>query len=171
MQDVAAAGGNPEYCQVVDAVQTHGEAGRGSAGFFAPPAEAMEQSVCIYGLRWLLRLNQTGIVTPSLSVNTFDSGEVLNKGFAVVNTDTGHEPIAGSNLSIWALLDVGVPNKPARFDNLHRAVHDVTVAAKQLVTAYYNGDISFAYFDGCSTGGRQGMVEAIHYPDDYDGII
>ena len=50
-------------------------------------------------------------------------------------------------------------------------MHQVTVAAKQYVEAYYSGPIDYAYFDGCSTGGRQSMVEGTRYPVDYDGLI
>jgi feruloyl esterase len=47
----------------------------------------------------------------------------------------------------------------------------VTVATKQYVELYYGAPIDRAYFDGCSTGGRQSMVEGTRYPDDYDGLI
>jgi hypothetical protein len=47
----------------------------------------------------------------------------------------------------------------------------VTVATKQYVEAYYSQPIDIAYFDGCSTGGRQSMVEGTHYPVDCDGLI
>jgi feruloyl esterase len=46
------------------------------------------------------------------------------------------------------------------------------VAAKQIVKDYYNSrTISHAYFDGCSNGGKMGLIEATRYPDDYDGVI
>jgi feruloyl esterase len=51
-------------------------------------------------------------------------------------------------------------------------VHDVTLAAKQLVKDYYHSaTISHSYFDGCSNGGKMGLIEAIRFPNDYDGII
>jgi feruloyl esterase len=176
VQDVAASGSTPEYCQVVGAIETHGDGGQGSAGFLLRLPQQWNNRFVFMGCGGpcgsIGTLDfQTGIVTPSLSVNAVDSAEALGLGYAVVNTDTGHEPIAGSNLQPWALLDVGVPNKPALYDNLYRAVHHVTLPAKQLVEEYYNGGISYAYFDGCSTGGRQGMVEATKYPEDYDGVI
>jgi len=176
VQDVAASGTTPEYCQIVGAVETHGPDGSGSAGFLLRLPKLWNSRFVFMGCGGpcgsIGTLNfKTGIVAPSLSVNTVDSGKVLGLGYAVVNTDTGHEPIAGSNLQPWALLDVGKPNKPALYDNLYRSVHQVSVHAKQLVEEFYNGDISYAYFDGCSTGGRQAMVEASRYPEDYDGVI
>jgi feruloyl esterase len=64
-----------------------------------------------------------------------------------------------------------VPNTPAIIDFFYRAVHQVTVAAKQLVQGYYNAPIHYAYFDGCSTGGRQSLMEGDRYPEDFDGLI
>jgi hypothetical protein len=45
------------------------------------------------------------------------------------------------------------------------------VAAKQYVEAYYSRPIDYAYFDGCSTGGRKSLMEGTRYPVDYDGLI
>ena len=53
----------------------------------------------------------------------------------------------------------------------YRAVHEMTVAAKAIVAAFYGGGPRLSYWNGCSTGGRQGLMEALRYPADYDGII
>jgi feruloyl esterase len=53
----------------------------------------------------------------------------------------------------------------------YRATHEMTVKAKQIVKAYYDRNAQYAYFKGCSTGGRMALMEAQRYPDDYDGII
>jgi feruloyl esterase len=53
----------------------------------------------------------------------------------------------------------------------YRAVHEMTVAAKVLVAAFYGGPPRLSYWNGCSTGGRQGLMEAQRFPGDYDGII
>jgi hypothetical protein len=60
---------------------------------------------------------------------------------------------------------------PAIIDFYYRAVHQVTLATKQYVEAYYSQPIDYAYFDGCSTGGRQSLMEGTRYPVDYDGLI
>ena len=61
---------------------------------------------------------------------------------------------------------------PKVIDYYYRAVHDVTLAAKTLVKSYYHAEtIRRSYFDGCSNGGKMGMMEASRYPADYDGII
>jgi feruloyl esterase len=190
VQTVAASGANPQYCQVVGVVQTEADdvvTGDSDESWSDDPLISSAGFLLRLPMTWNNRFvfmgcggscgsigsrnSATGIVTPSLSVNGVDSAEALNNGFAVVNTDTGHEAIAGSNLPQWSLLDVGVPNKPALDDFDYRSVHDITIATKQLVSKYYADDIDFAYFDGCSTGGRQAMDEADDYPEDYDGII
>jgi feruloyl esterase len=53
----------------------------------------------------------------------------------------------------------------------YRAVHEMTVKAKALIAAYYGNGPNFSYWNGCSAGGRQGLVAAQRYPDDFDGII
>ena len=65
-----------------------------------------------------------------------------------------------------------MPDTPKVVDYYFRAVHDVTVAGKQMVKAFFNAPrIDRAYFDGCSNGGRMAFVQATRFPDDYDGII
>ena len=53
----------------------------------------------------------------------------------------------------------------------YRAVHGMTVAAKALIAAFYGEGPKLAYFEGCSSGGRQALMEAQRFPEDYDGIV
>jgi feruloyl esterase len=96
--------------------------------------------------------------------NGLDSSmdELLRRGYATASTDTGHR----SSDQWWA---VGHPEKAA--DYLYRAKHVTTVAAKAIVAAYYGQAPSHSYFSSCSNGGRQGLIEAQRYPDDFDGLI
>jgi feruloyl esterase len=88
----------------------------------------------------------------------------LEKGYAVAGTDTGH---AGAGIdSTWAHGDM---EKIANYG--HAAVHRVTVAAKFLIERHYAASISRSYFAGCSNGGRQGLMSAQRYPEDFDGVI
>ena len=76
-----------------------------------------------------------GSVTAT-SVNPVDNAEALGLGFAVVNTDTGHEQDTSTVLLTWAVSETGAVNMPAIIDFFYRAVHQVTVATKQYVQAY-----------------------------------
>jgi hypothetical protein len=87
----------------------------------------------------------------------------LAEGYAVAGSDGGHE---GSPLD--AGFAAGHPEKLIDFG--YRAVHEMTVAAKHVVDAYYDKPAERALFASCSTGGRQALMEAWRYPDDYDGI-
>ena len=85
-------------------------------------------------------------------------------GYAVASTDTGHGP--GITDASWA---VGHPEKVVDFG--WRAVHLTTVAGKTLAAAFYGAPPTRSYFSSCSNGGRQGLMEAQRFPEDYDGII
>jgi feruloyl esterase len=88
----------------------------------------------------------------------------LRKGYATASTDTGHR--GGGTDASWA---VGHPEKVVDFG--HRAIHETAVAAKAAIAAFYGGAPKRSYFNSCSNGGRQALMEAQRYPADYDGII
>ena len=88
----------------------------------------------------------------------------LQEGYAVTNTDTGHSGGVGD--FSWA---VGHPEKLT--DYAYRAVHEVTIASRALTTAFYSKSPDKSFWNGCSTGGRQGLMEALRYPEDYDAIV
>lgn len=87
----------------------------------------------------------------------------LARGYAVANTDTGHEGTGAD-----ASFAIGHPEKLV--DHAWRAVHEMTVKSKQIIQEYYSTPPRVSYWTGCSTGGRQGLKEAQWFPDDYDGI-
>ncbi|HEY2460340.1 MAG TPA: tannase/feruloyl esterase family alpha/beta hydrolase [Candidatus Acidoferrum sp.] len=88
----------------------------------------------------------------------------LKLGFAVASTDTGHQ---GSPIdSSWA---PGHPEKVVDFG--YRAIHEMTTQAKAIVQAFYGDAPKRSYFTGCSNGGRQALMEAQRYPEDYDGVV
>ena len=89
-------------------------------------------------------------------------GPALKRGYATAGTDTGHK---GSDAK-WAL---GQPEKIK--DYAWRANHLTAEATKALIKAYYASAPSRAYFQGCSNGGREALMEAQRFPGDYDGIV
>ena len=94
-------------------------------------------------------------------------GIAIGQGYATASTDTGHAaPTNGGVGAAWAL---GHPEKIADFG--YRAIHLMTQIAKSLVVAYYGSNAQHSYFSACSNGGRQALMEAQRYPEDYDGII
>ena len=161
-RDVPAAAPHTEYCDVNGSLETNGEgADPGSANFEAMlPAKWNGKFVFrgVGGLAGSLRS----------SANPVDEDLFLARGYATAITDTGHV----STDPNWEFVSPGKPNTPKIVDYFYRAVHQVTLAAKQIVKDYYSsGTISHSYFDGCSNGGKMGLIEATRYPDDYDGVI
>ena len=102
--------------------------------------------------------------TPNYGRNGRDGAmdEIVRRGYATASTDTGHKNTDG----FWA---VGHPEVAA--DYLFRAKHVTTVAAKAVIAAFYGRSPSHSYYSSCSNGGREGLIEAQRYPDDFDGLI
>ncbi len=104
--------------------------------------------------------NGNGGWTGSIAPAVLAAG--VEHGYASAMTDTGHQ--GGS-----ASFALGHPEKLIDFG--YRSTHEMTVAAKAIVRAYYGESPKLSYFTGCSAGGRQGLMEAQRFPDDYDGIV
>lgn len=164
--DVPAAAPNPEYCAVIGTLNTSGhQTPPGSAGFEVRlPTASWNGKFLFFGVGGL-----AGSTYAGLAANPVDVAQALVKGYATAITDTGH--LGGGTDASWALIRPDVPDRAKVADYYYRATHEVTVAAKALVEAFYGQEISYAYFDGCSNGGHQAMTEASDYPNDYDGIV
>lgn len=115
---------------------------------------------------WTQRYLQTGCggLCGSLNIRVGAADgcpTVKANGFVTASTDMGHEGPSG---------EFGLdPQKRADF--AYRGVHLTALAAKALIRVYYGQAERYAYFDGCSDGGREALVEAQRYPDDFNGII
>lgn len=96
----------------------------------------------------------------SISYRALAAG--LKQGYATASNDTGHQDRGASFV-------MGHPEK--LIDFAHRAMHEMTVQAKKLVRSFYHEEIQLSYYQGCSTGGRQGLMAAQRYPADFDGVI
>jgi feruloyl esterase len=103
-----------------------------------------------------------GFFAGSIQGTAMDMPEALRLGYATAGTDTGHQEQGGD----WA---IGHPEK--MIDFAYRSTHEMTVKSKEIIKSFYGRAAAYSYFKGCSTGGRQALMEAQRYPDDYDGII
>ena len=149
---VAAAGfkGLPAFCRI-------------QATLTPTPDSDIKVEVWMPASGWNGKLVGIGNGVWAGSISYVQLGDPLSRGYAVAATDTGH---TGAGLSAdWA---VGHPEKLTDFG--YRAVHDMTVAAKAAIRDFYGDGPRISLWNSCSTGGRQGLMEAYRYPRDYDAI-
>jgi feruloyl esterase len=157
MVDVGQAS---EHCHVEGEAMTEGEgAAQGSAGF-----------VLDLPARWNGKL-------------LFDGGGGLNgylpqpkkqylaEGYAALGTDGGHRSANPMADVAWMKLPSGAPNETAITDYLHRAIPQVNLRVRPIVSRYYGGEIRRAYFMGCSNGGREALFQSQHSTQLFDGFI
>jgi Tannase and feruloyl esterase len=98
------------------------------------------------------------------SINYFALADDLKRGYAAAATDTGHEGDAED--ASWAYKH---PERIVDFG--YRALHATAENAKALIQAFYSNQARHSYFDSCSDGGREGLMEAQRFPSDFDGIL
>jgi feruloyl esterase len=144
---------DPGICRIV-AITTHPPAGDKVRIWIAIPASNWNGRFLGTGGGGFVGGQLTGVNQP------------VSQGFAAGATDTGHE---GGNPS-FALDANGRLNWQAIRNFAHVGIHEMTVTGKALTEAMYGVAPRYSYFNGCSTGGRQGLMEAQRYPQDYDGI-
>jgi tannase/feruloyl esterase len=93
----------------------------------------------------------------------------IREGYSTAATDCGHTGPAGTGS--WALNGDGTLNDALIKDFASAGIHDMSVVGKAVTKADYTRQASYSYFNGCSTGGREGLLEARRYPADYNGIV
>ena len=149
-----AANNRPEFCRVT-AITTHPPAGDRITIWIGLPASGWNGRFQGVGGGGFSGGSANGITA------------AVAQGYAAGSTDTGHSGGSGS----FALDSSGHLNWLLIRDNAYLGIHEMTVTGKALVEAFYGHTPQHAYFNGCSTGGRQGLSEAQRYPADYDGIL
>jgi tannase/feruloyl esterase len=149
-ESLHAAGGS-EFCRVLLQVQ---------------PEIRIEVSLPANWNRRLYMFGNGGYAGESLEApnRVASRNTALKMGFAVTQTNTGHdavrEPLATFTLNQQKLLDYAF-----------RSLHVTAETAKRVTEAYYGSRPARSYYNGCSTGGRQGLIFAQRYPDDFDGLV
>src|ERR1700683_5493511 len=112
--------------------------------------------------KWNGKLESVGNGAWAGRISYRDLASAVSAGYSAARTDTGPSETT-------AAFVVGHPER--LIDFAYRAVHEMTVAAKAIAATYYGTSPAHAYFNGCSTGGRQALTEAQRFPADYDGIV
>ena len=132
-------------------------------------APAIKFEVHLPLANWTQRYLQNGCggLCGSISV-AFDQASrcapALSGEFVVAATDMGTAIQRGEPLGSFATD----PQK--RIDFAYRGNHETALVAKALIRAFYGQGPRYSYFAGCSDGGREAMIEAQRFPDDFDGI-
>lgn len=115
---------------------------------------------------WNGKFQQVGNGGWAGSIPTHSLAVALQRGYASAGTNTGHDEGHPDGPAAWA---IGHPEK--LIDYGHRSLHETTVVAKELLRSFYGKGPEYSYFVGCSNGGRQALMEAQRYPEDFNGII
>ncbi|TIC82677.1 tannase/feruloyl esterase family alpha/beta hydrolase [Nocardioides sp. GY 10127] len=147
--EVVDDGETAPYCQVTGTIA---------------PADTIVVRLPLEG--WTQRYLQTGCGglcgSSNISYTQTEGCTVVEDGtIASATTDMGHQ---GGNDGSWAA------DAQAALDFSYRGVHVTSLVAKEMITQFYGHAPRFSYFDGCSDGGREALMEAQRYPDDFDGI-
>jgi len=148
---VPASGDLPEYCHITGQIL---------------PEVRFELSLPASWNNRFYMFGNGGYAGETLStqgrVNTRNTA--LKARFAVAQTNTGHDA-AIEPFGTFAV------NRQKLLDYAFRAVHVTAETSKKIIREYYGAAPARSYFDGCSTGGRQGLISAQRFPDDFDGIV
>jgi feruloyl esterase len=148
---VAASADAPEYCRVIGQIQ---------------PEIRFEISLPAAWNGRLYMFGNGGYAGESLDApnRAANVRRGLARGFAVAQMNTGHDA-AVEPLGSFAV------NSQKFLDYAYRGLHVTALTAKKILQTYYDGSLRHSYFDGCSTGGRQGLIAAQRFPEDFDGIV
>jgi feruloyl esterase len=134
-------------------------------GIIAPVSDSqIHFEVWLPAAGWNGKFRGTGNGGFAGSINYGEMAAAVRDGYATASTDTGHR--ADGIDADWAL---GHPEKINDFG--YRAIHEMTLKAKVVIQAFYGEAAKRSYFAACSDGGRQALMEAQRFPEDYDGIL
>ena len=126
------------------------------------PTSAIQFEVWLPESGWNGRLQVVGNGGLAGTISYPAMATALRSGFATASTDTGH---TSTEPPTW------LQDRERLIDYSSRGLHLTTVDAKAIVSAFYSQAAKYAYYTGCSTGGKQGLMEAQRFPADFDGIL
>ncbi|MCT9935197.1 tannase/feruloyl esterase family alpha/beta hydrolase [Planotetraspora sp. A-T 1434] len=146
----------PAFCQVTVTLTHPGDGDHAKVQTWLPETGWNGRFQALGGAAFLAGDNGVGM------------GNAVKSGYAATTTDAG----VGDALDVsWVLNSKGQVNNALLKNFASRSQHEAAVVGKDVVDAAYGKRAAYSYFTGCSTGGRQGYMEAQRYPDDYDGIL
>jgi Tannase and feruloyl esterase len=150
-ETIAGADGVPEHCRV--------------SGLIAPQIRFEVNLPSVWNRRFYM-FGNGGFAgeTPATGSRPSLRAAALLRGFATASTNTGHDATS-EPLATFAT------SEQKRIDYAFRAVHLTAGEGKRIAAAYYGRFPAYSYWDGCSTGGRQGLISAQRFPGDFDGIV
>ncbi|MBE8478043.1 tannase/feruloyl esterase family alpha/beta hydrolase [Streptomyces justiciae] len=146
----------PAYCEVTVTLTHPGADDHAKVRTWLPVSGWNGRFQGLGGAAYLAGDNNPGLAT------------AVKNGYAAVTTDAG---VGDALDTSWALNSQGQVNTALLKNFASRSQHEAAVVGKEVVDGIYGKAPSYSYFNGCSTGGRQGYMEAQRYPDDYDGIL
>ncbi len=171
----AAKGGMPAFCQVTGSYVTNPATGK-TANFLATFPENWNGKYLQLGCGGhcgTFAVSNPGMFTITIT-NQGLPGDIIQKGYAAFATDQGHTEMTGGT---WAVKGPGEVNEDAITDYLWRSSKVLTQMGKAFTRAFYAREtgapttIARSYFSGCSGGGRDALVAASYFPEEFDGII
>ena len=121
--------------------------------------------------RWNGRFMGTGGAGYATGLGEHTLASAVSLGYSAVATDGGHASLAVFDAATWALSSPGNVNWVLLQDYAAVALDDAATIGKAVTAAYYGSPPKFSYWNGCSTGGRQGLMLAQRYPSQFDGIL
>ncbi|WP_420036466.1 tannase/feruloyl esterase family alpha/beta hydrolase [Streptomyces sp. cg28] len=148
--------GVPAFCDVTVTLTHPGEGDHAKVQTWLPLA------------KWNGRFQALGGSAYGAGDNGVGLGTAVKNGYAVTTTDAGVGDVLDTS---WVLNSKGQVDRSALKNFASRSQHEAAAVGKSVVDGVYSKRAVYSYFVGCSTGGRQGYMEAQAYPDDYDGIL
>lgn len=170
-----AKGSMPAYCQVTGSYVTNPETGK-TANFLATFPEEWNGKYLQLGCGGFC--GTFAVSNPALPTITITNqgkpDDIISKGYASFATDEGH---VGMSSGKWAIKGPGEIDEEAVDDLLYRAQKVLAKMGKEFTQSFYaqatdtKPQIAYSYFSGCSGGGRDALVAASYFPEEFDGII
>lgn len=142
----------PAYCRVLMVLEPS-------------PDSHIEAAMFLPAENWNGKLQVVGNGGWAGSISYPAMAAALREGYATASNDTGHH---ANDAGGGGMFGLGHPEKITDF--AYRAMHETVVKAKLITAAFYGKSPKYSYYNGCSTGGRQGLIEATRFPEDFDGM-